>query len=132
MLLGLTKPDAGSVSIFGNDPQTAIAAGEVGAMLQTGGLIGDLAVRELVSMMAALYPRPLDIGEVLEATGTLTFAGQRTQKLSGGQSQRVRLALALVSDPELLVLDEPTVALDVEGRRGFWAACARSRRAERP
>jgi ABC-2 type transport system ATP-binding protein len=122
MLLGLTKPDAGSVSIFGNDPQTAIAAGEVGAMLQTGGLIGDLSVRELVSMMAALYPRPLDVGEVLEATGTLTFAGQRTQKLSGGQRQRVRLALALVSDPELLVLDEPTVALDVEGRRGFWAS----------
>ena len=56
MLLGLTEPDAGSVSIFGDDPHAAIAAGEVGAMLQTGGLIGDLSVRELVSMMAALYP----------------------------------------------------------------------------
>jgi ABC-2 type transport system ATP-binding protein len=122
MLLGLTKPDVGSVSIFGDEPRTAIGAGEVGVMLQTGGLIGDLSVRELVSMMAALYPRPLDTCDVLELTGTLAFAEQRTQKLSGGQTQRVRLALALVSDPELLVLDEPTVALDVEGRRGFWAA----------
>ena len=122
MLLGLTKPDSGTVSIFGTDPSAAIAAGAVGAMLQTGGLVGDLSVRELVSMMGALYPRPLDVGGVLERTGTLAFAGQRTQTLSGGQIQRVRLALALVSDPELLVLDEPTVALDVEARRGFWAA----------
>ena len=122
MLLGLTEPDAGRVSVFGDDPHTAIAAGEVGAMLQTGGLIGDLSVRELVSMMASLYSRPLEIDEVLQLTGTEEFAGQRTQKLSGGQTQRVRLALALVSDPELLVLDEPTVALDVEARRSFWAA----------
>ena len=122
MLLGLTKPDAGIVSIFGKEPEAAIAAGEVGAMLQMGSLIGDLSVRELVSMMASLYSRPLEIDDVLELTGTGAFAGQRTNKLSGGQTQRVRLALALVSDPELLVLDEPTVALDVEARRGFWAA----------
>ena len=99
MLLGLTKPDAGSVSIFGNEPRAAIAAGEVGAMLQMGSLIGDLSVRELVSMMASLYSRPLEIDEVLELTGTEEFAGQRTQKLSGGQTQRVRLALALVATP---------------------------------
>jgi ABC-2 type transport system ATP-binding protein len=121
MLLGLTKPDAGAVSIFGAGPHEAIAAGRIGAMLQTGALIGDLSVRELVAMMASLYPRPLDIRDVLEATGTAGVADQRTQKLSGGQTQRVRLALALVSDPELLVLDEPTVALDVEARRSFWA-----------
>jgi ABC-2 type transport system ATP-binding protein len=121
MVLGLSEPDAGSVSIFGRRPRDAIAAGEIGAMFQTGALIGGLSVRELVSMMAALYPRPLNVRDVLDLTGTLAFADQRTQKLSGGETQRARLALALVSDPELLVLDEPTVALDVEARRGFWA-----------
>ena len=121
MLLGLSEPDAGAVSIFGDGPHRAVAAGEIGAMLQTGGLIGDLSVRELVSMMASLYRRPLDVQEVLELTGVLGVADQRTQKLSGGQAQRVRLALALVSDPDLLVLDEPTVGLDVEARRDFWA-----------
>ncbi len=120
MLLGLLAPDAGSVSVFGRSPSDAVAAGAVGAMLQTGSLIRDLTVRELISMMAALYPDPLGIEEVLELTGTGEFASQRTQKLSGGQTQRVRAAVALVSNPELLVLDEPTVALDVEGRNAFW------------
>jgi ABC-2 type transport system ATP-binding protein len=120
MLLGLLEPDAGAVSVFGRSPSDAVAAGAVGAMLQTGSLIRDLTVRELVSMMAALYPDPLGVPEVLELTGTDEFANQRTQKLSGGQTQRVRAAVALVSNPELLVLDEPTVALDVEGRNAFW------------
>ncbi len=120
MLLGLLAPDAGSVTVFGRSPSDAVAAGAVGAMLQTGSLIRDLTVRELVSMMAALYPDPLGIEEVLALTGTGEFASQRTQKLSGGQTQRVRAAVALVSNPELLVLDEPTVALDVEGRNAFW------------
>ncbi len=120
MLLGLLEPDAGDASVFGRSPSDAVAAGAVGAMLQTGSLIRDLTVRELVSMMAALYPEPLAVDEVLELTGTREFSGQRTQKLSGGQTQRVRAAVALVSNPELLVLDEPTVALDVEGRNAFW------------
>jgi ABC-2 type transport system ATP-binding protein len=121
MLLGLLAPDEGSVSVFGRAPSEAVAHGEVGGMLQTGELIRDLSVRELVAMIASLYPRPLDVGDALELAGIVEISGQRTNKLSGGQTQRVRLAVALVSDPLLLVLDEPTVALDVEGRRAFWS-----------
>jgi ABC-2 type transport system ATP-binding protein len=120
MMLGLLAPDDGEVSLFGRPPADAVAAGAVGAMLQTGSLIRDLSVRELVTMMASLYPKPLGVEQVLELTGASEFASQRTQKLSGGQSQRVRSAVALVSNPELLVLDEPTVAMDVEGRHAFW------------
>jgi ABC-2 type transport system ATP-binding protein len=120
MLLGLLAPDTGEVSLFGRPPGQAIREGAVGAMLQTGGLLRGVSVRELVSMMASLYPAPLPVDEVLELTGTAPFASQRTEKLSGGQTQRVRFAIALVCNPELLVLDEPTVALDVEARHAFW------------
>src|SRR5918912_4221365 len=72
-------------------------------------------------MTASLYPAPLEIDEVLDLCGLESIASQRTNKLSGGQTQRVRFAVALVGDPQLLVLDEPTVALDVEARRAFWA-----------
>jgi ABC-2 type transport system ATP-binding protein len=120
MLLGLLAPDAGSVSVFGREPRRAVADGAVGGMLQTGELIRDLSVRELVTMMASLYPSPLEVDDALDRAGISEIAGQRTNKLSGGQTQRVRLALALVSNPQLLVLDEPTVALDVEGRHAFW------------
>jgi ABC-2 type transport system ATP-binding protein len=120
MILGLAEPDGGAVSVFGGSPTAAIDRGAVGAMLQTGALIRDLSVGELVAMVASLYPSALDVEEALALTGLSEIAGQRTQKLSGGQTQRVRFAVALVSNPELLVLDEPTVAMDVEGRRSFW------------
>jgi ABC-2 type transport system ATP-binding protein len=120
MLLGLLPPDGGTVTLFGRPPADAIASGAVGAMLQTGALIRDLSVRELVAMIASLYPAPLELDEVLELTGISDIADRRTQKLSGGQTQRVRFAVALVSNPDLLVLDEPTVSMDVEGRHAFW------------
>jgi ABC-2 type transport system ATP-binding protein len=121
MILGLAEPDGGAVSVMGGPPTAAIDAGWIGAMLQTGALIRDLSVGELVTMVASLYPEPLDVAETLELTGLADVAAQRTQKLSGGQTQRVRFAVALVSNPKLLVLDEPTVAMDVEGRRSFWS-----------
>jgi ABC-2 type transport system ATP-binding protein len=108
------------VSLFGRAPAEAIQQGAIGAMLQTGSLIRDLSVRELLEMMASLYPSPLPVDEVIQIVGIGPIAERRTQKLSGGETQRVRFAVALVSDPALLVLDEPTVAMDVEGRRAFW------------
>lgn len=120
MLLGLTAPDSGSVSLLGAPPKEAVAGGLVGAMLQAGALVRDVTVRELLTMMAALHPHPLEVDEALELVGLADIAVRRTQKLSGGQAQRVRYALALVSDPAVLILDEPTVGMDVEARRAFW------------
>jgi ABC-2 type transport system ATP-binding protein len=125
MILGLARPDAGSVSVLGRTPAQAVKEGRIGAMLQTGALIRNLSVRELVAMAASLYPKPMAVDEVLELVGLTDVVRQRTQKLSGGETQRVRFAVALIGDPELLILDEPTVALDVEGRRAFWQAMRR-------
>ncbi len=121
MLLGLLPPDAGTVTLFGRRPADAIKAGAIGAMLQTGAVINDLSVRELIDMMASLYPNPLGVEETLQLANISDIADRKTNKLSGGQTQRVRFAVALVSNPDLLVLDEPTVAMDVEARRDFWA-----------
>ncbi|HEY3727394.1 MAG TPA: ABC transporter ATP-binding protein [Solirubrobacteraceae bacterium] len=122
MLLGLTRPDSGTVSVLGNSPRDAVSKGLIGAMLQTGALIRDLSLRELIAMVASLYPDPMDVDEVIELADLRDAAERRTQKLSGGQTQRARFAVALASDPEILVLDEPTVAMDVEARREFWTA----------
>jgi len=122
VLLGLLRPDGGVISVFGRPPAEAVRAGLVGGMLQVGQLVRDLKVRELVAMVAALYPRPLEVDKALELAGIDEIADRRTNNLSGGQAQRVRFAIGIVGDPELLVLDEPTVALDVEGRRDFWVS----------
>ena len=120
MMLGLLRPDRGTARVFGLEPHDAVSSGAVGAMLQTGALIRDLSVRELIDMVASLYPEPLDVDATIELTGIGEIASQRTQSLSGGQTQRVRFAIALVTNPDLLVLDEPTVAMDVESRFAFW------------
>jgi len=122
MLLGLTRPDAGRISVFGMTPEQATASGAVGAMLQTGSLIQGLTVRELIEMLAALYPKAMPVDDVLKRARVDDIANRRSEKLSGGQTQRVRFAMSLVPDPDVLVLDEPTVAMDVETRHAFWGS----------
>ncbi|MCW0213707.1 MAG: ABC transporter ATP-binding protein [Pseudonocardia sp.] len=122
ILLGLSRADSGDVRLFGRSPRAAVAAGDVGAMLQSGGFPEDATAGELVRLTAALFPTSLPAGEALERAGIADVAGQRFGRLSGGQKQRLRFAVALVADPDLLVLDEPTVAMDVTARREFWAA----------
>jgi ABC-2 type transport system ATP-binding protein len=77
-------------------------------------------VRELVSFVASTYPAPMPVHEALELAGIAFLASRRVDRISGGQAQRVRFAVALTGSPELIVLDEPTAALDVEARRAFW------------
>src|ERR1700729_3605036 len=121
MLLALRKPTGGTIRMFGEDPYHAVKSGRVGAMLQWGGLMPEVTVRELVTLVAGLHPRPIPVEKTLRAAGVESVADQRVDRLSGGQTQRVRFALAIAGECDLIVLDEPTTAMDVETRQRFWA-----------
>jgi ABC-2 type transport system ATP-binding protein len=125
MLLGLIPADQGSIEVFGATPAGAVGAGKVGAMLQESGFVTNATVRELIELARALYRDPLSTKEILATAELTEIAGRRLDKLSGGQAQRVRFAFALAGNPELLLLDEPTVGMDVESRQGFWASMRR-------
>jgi ABC-2 type transport system ATP-binding protein len=122
MLLGLSKPDTGTVSIYGQSPRSAIAHGLVSAVMQTGGLLQDVTLRETVQLTATLFAESRPVDEVLARAGILDIGDRMVKKCSGGQQQRLRFAMALLSDPGLLILDEPTTGMDVEGRREFWSS----------
>jgi ABC-2 type transport system ATP-binding protein len=120
MLLGLTQPDAGSIEVYGVEPGAAVRAGRVSAVMQTGGLLNDFTVRETVEVVAALHGRTDRVGEVMERAGLTALAGRRVQACSGGEQQRLKFALALVPDPDVIILDEPTTGMDVAARQKFW------------
>ncbi len=121
LLLGLKSADSGSVSLFGTSPREAIVAGRVGAMLQSGGLMDGVGVAELVGLACSLHPRPYPVADVLARAGITKIADRKVDKLSGGQAQRVRFALATAGDSDLIILDEPTTGMDVSARQAFWA-----------
>lgn len=122
MILGLSRPTGGEVSTFGMPPRRAVDRGLVSAVMQSGGLLPDITVRETVTLVMTFFPRHADVEEVMRRAGVQDIASRTVSRCSGGQQQRLRFAMALAGDPALLVLDEPTTGMDVEGRRSFWEA----------
>src|SRR6478609_6129997 len=122
MILGLSDPTAGTVTVLGQSPRSAIAHGLVAAVMQTAGLLKDISVRETLELTGSLFVHHVSVDGVMKRAGISDIGNRRVNKCSGGQQQRLRFAMALLSDPELLILDEPTTGMDVTGRRDFWAA----------
>ncbi|HEV2236090.1 MAG TPA: ABC transporter ATP-binding protein [Ktedonobacterales bacterium] len=120
MLLGLLAPTAGTVEAFGTSPAEAIQTSRIGAMLQEGKLMSGVRIGEFIEFVRGLHPAPLAYAHLIELAGLGGLEGRRLDRLSGGQTQRVRFAMAIAGNPEMLVLDEPTAAMDVEARREFW------------
>jgi ABC-2 type transport system ATP-binding protein len=132
MLLGLSTPTMGSVRVYGRPPHEAVALGLVSAVMQTGGLLKDYTVEETVRLTAVLFGRPMRVAnEALERAGIADIGKRLVGKCSGGQQQRLRFAMALLPDPELLILDEPTTGMDVSGRHDFWTAIRQDARGGR-
>lgn len=120
MMLGLSRPSAGTVTVFGMSPREAIRHGLVAAVMQSGGLLRDITVRETLQYMASLFPGAEPVETVMASAGVAEIATRKVGACSGGEQQRLRFAMALLSDPLLVILDEPTTGMDVESRRTFW------------
>lgn len=120
MMVGLASPDDGTVSILGTDPSTATRTGLIGTMLQAGALLPDQTVRSMLRMLHSLQAHPMPLSEVIVQADIEDLVKRKMGALSGGQAQRVRFAIALLGDPQVLLLDEPTVGMDVGARHAFW------------
>ena len=120
LVCGVTQPTAGHITALGVSPRRAVQEGRMTAVLQTGGLLRDLTVKETVQVIAGLHRRPERTATVLEEAGLTGLAKRLVGRCSGGEQQRLKYALALIPDPEVLVLDEPAAGLDMEGRAALW------------
>jgi len=120
LMLGLAGPTSGTVRIFGGDPREAASRTRVGAMLQVGRIIDTMRVRDHIDLFRSYYPKPLAVKEIVRIAQLEGIENKFFGQLSGGQKQRVFFALALCGDPDLVFLDEPTVGMDIEARRGLW------------
>lgn len=123
ILEGFRKRDAGEVTVLGVDPAHPSRDWrcEIGIMLQSTSERGLLTAREALTHASRLYPKPRDVDEALAAVGLTEKAGSKPQTLSGGQRRRLDVALAIVGQPSLVFLDEPTTGFDPEARRQFWS-----------
>jgi len=119
IMLGTRRPTSGSARLFGLDPRDLRSRSRIGVMLQESGVPGTLRVAEIVSLFASYYPEPLRTPEAIAIAGLEGKSSSFVKDLSGGQRQRLYLALAVCGNPDVLFLDEPTVGMDVEGRRRF-------------
>ncbi|MCL1871359.1 MAG: ABC transporter ATP-binding protein [Promicromonosporaceae bacterium] len=120
IVLGLVPATAGTVEVLGTSPRQAVTSGKVSAVLQTGGLLRDLRVEETVRAIAALHGAKSRVDDVMHRAGVTALAGRKVGQCSGGEQQRLRFALALLPNPQILVLDEPTAGMDAAARRDFW------------
>ncbi len=121
LMLGILAPDAGEVRVLGEPPDRAVARGRIGVMLQDGGLMPGVSVASMLALVTSMYSTPRPVGQLLVEAGLAHLASRRVDRLSGGQTQRLRFAVAVAGNPDVLVLDEPTAAMDAESRRSFWA-----------
>lgn len=127
MILGLTQPDTGTIELLGGTPNQAVRSGRASVAFQEGGLLDDFTVGETLRVVASMQPRRCGPGtsgtwldDVVAKADLGPILARRVSRCSGGERQRLRLALALLPDPDLLVMDEPTAGMDVSARIAFW------------